>query len=162
MRIMNNNFCILGFFLLVISNLSAQESIVSGGCNATCQNGSVSYTIGQVFFNTETNENGSVQPGVQQTYEIKVFTEYDDPKDIQLECEAYPNPASDFLLLKIKDSKPEELEFKLYNNAGMLLDADVVDKNEMRINMRPYFPATYYLKLLKQNKEIKVFKIIKK
>jgi hypothetical protein len=103
-----------------------------------------------------------MQQGVQQTYEIKVFTEHEVSKGIQLECIVYPNPSSDFLVLKMIDFKVEKLEYKLYNNAGILLDGDVVDKNEMCINMREYLPATYFLKVIQHNKEIKVFKIIKK
>lgn len=155
-------FCFWVFFLLRVFGLSAQEAIISVGNNASSLGGSVSFSVGQVFFNTDTYENASVQQGVQQTYEIKVFTEREVSKGIQLECVVYPNPTSDFLVLKMIDFKVEELEYKLYNNAGMLLDSDVVDKNEMCINMRIYFPATYFLKIIQHNQEIKVFKIIKK
>ena len=54
--------------------LQGQETIPTTGGSATGIGGSVSYTIGQVAFNTfrGTAATGSVVQGVQQPYEISI------------------------------------------------------------------------------------------
>ena len=56
--------------LLCAGLTQAQESVNSTGGNATGSGGTVSYTIGQVGYTTNTGSNGSVAQGVQQAYEI--------------------------------------------------------------------------------------------
>lgn len=45
--------------------LQAQQVVTTSGGNASGSGGSVSYTIGQIVYTTNTNSNGSVAKGVQ-------------------------------------------------------------------------------------------------
>ena len=152
---------ILMFSVISLSCISllAQQTVSSGGGNAT-GNGTVSYTVGQVIYTTNTNI-GSVTQGVQQPYEVSVITGLKESKDISLEIVVYPNPAKDFIKLKIENFEVENLKFQMYDINGSLLQDNEVIGRETNISMQDLFPATYFLRIVQGNKEIRTFKIIK-
>jgi hypothetical protein len=152
-------------FGLGLTGLHAQEAIPASGGNASGSGGSASYSIGQMVFTTNTGTNGSVAQGVQQPFEISVVTSIDEAKDITLQCTAYPNPATDLLTLKIDASiklSIQLISYQLFDVSGKLLESKKVEGSETRIAMSSLVPATYFLKVIQNNKEIKTFKIIKK
>ena len=67
---------LIAVLLLVIglTRLQAQETIPAIGGNASGSGGSVSYSVGQAVYTTNTGTNGSVPQGVQQPFEISVET----------------------------------------------------------------------------------------
>jgi hypothetical protein len=151
------SFCIFG----LVTMLQAQNAIPATGGNATGSGGSVSYTIGQVVYTTNSGTNGSAVQGVQQPYEISIVTGIEEAKDISLEIVVYPNPAEDFIKLKIKNYEFQNLRYQLYNVNGSLLQDNKVEGNETDITLQTLVPATYFLKVTDNNKVVKTFKIIK-
>lgn len=141
--------------------LHAQEVITTTGGNASGSGGSVSYTIGQIVYSSNTGSNGSVSQGVQQPFEISVISGLDEGEGINLTCSAYPNPTTDFLTLKVGVIKTENLAYQLYDIGGKLLVSNKVEGNETTICMSNLVQSVYFLKLTNNNKEIKTFKIIK-
>jgi len=77
--------------------LQAQVTIPASGGNATGSGGTVSYTVGQIQYNTYSGTNGTVSQGVQQPYEISVVTAIKNTGEITLECIVYPNPTRGLL-----------------------------------------------------------------
>jgi hypothetical protein len=149
---------LLGFLL---TGIQAQEaSIVTGG-NASGSGGSVSYSVGQVVYNTNTGLNGSVAQGVQQPYEISDITGIEETKGITLQCTVYPNPTIDFLTLKVENYTTIGLTYQLYDVNGKLIESQKIAGNEASIVMSNLLPSTYFLKVTENNKEVKTFKIIK-
>jgi len=146
---------------LGLTGLQAQESTNSTGGNASGSGGTASYTVGQVVYTTQTGSNGTVAQGVQQPYEISVVSGIEDAKYIQLECSAYPNPATDYLILKVENSDYENLTYQLYNLSGKLLTNEKLKENEAIITMVDFAQGIYFLKVTDNQKEIKTFKIIK-
>ncbi|NPA44847.1 MAG: T9SS type A sorting domain-containing protein [Chlorobi bacterium] len=142
--------------------IHAQEAITTGGGSASGDGGAVSYTIGQVFYNTATGSSGSVIEGVQQPYEIVVETGIEDAKDIDLGLSAYPNPTVDVLTLSVQNYESDKLSYQLFDIAGRLVVGDKVSSNLALINMSGYKPGVYILKVVDNNELIKTFKIIKK
>jgi len=61
----------------------------------------VSYAIRQVVYTINTGTNGSAAQGVQQPYEISVVTAIEEVMDISIEMVVFPNPATDFVKLRI-------------------------------------------------------------
>lgn len=154
--------CIL--FVYGTLGIKAQNNIVSSGGEATGTGGSVSYSAGQIFYTTNTGLNGSVAQGVQQPYEISVITAIEDAGDINLVCTAYPNPASDFLTLKVDASTTlgnQSMVYHLFDMNGKLLEGKNITVTETYISIGNLASATYFLKVIQGNKEVKTFKIIK-
>ena len=112
----------VAFLLWVgLSGLQAQQAILSASSNATGNDGSVSYSVGQVAFIEKLGATGTITEGVQQPYEI-LFMEGIDPKTgIRLECMVYPNPANAYVKLKIIDRNILPSNCQLNNMNGMLL-----------------------------------------
>ena len=153
---------VLFIFTLSLSAIQAQEAITATGGKASGGGASVTYSIGQVVYTTNTGTNGfSVAQGVQQPYEISVVTSVGQTKGINLECWAYPNPVTDILRLKVEREKIEGLSFQLFDINGKMIVSKKLTAKETTINMGNLLPATYYLKVTDNKREIKIFKIIK-
>ena len=73
----------------------------------------------------------------------------------------YPNPATDFIKLNIKNYEVQNLRYQLYDINGSLLQDNKIVGDETNIVMSNYVSATYFLKVTDNNKLIKTFKIIK-
>lgn len=153
-------------FILVLSfsiaGIQAQESITSSGGEATGDGGTVSYTVGQVAYRTHTGTSGSVSEGVQQPYEISVIIGVEET-GINLNISAFPNPTTDYLILKITDDAIRETEFAitLYDLNGRVIKQQNILSNETTIEMASLKAAIYILKVDNGNQEVKTFKIIK-
>jgi hypothetical protein len=142
--------------------VNAQETIPASGGNASGNGGSVSYSVGQVVFSTNTGTSGSEAQGVQQPYEISIVTGNEQFKSINLTCSAFPNPTTDFLTLKIEGEIQPHFIASLVDLNGKILLAKKVVSAETIFPMGIFVPATYFLKIDTNNQEIKSFKIIKK
>ncbi|MGD9930370.1 MAG: T9SS type A sorting domain-containing protein [Mangrovibacterium sp.] len=147
---------------LGLTGLQAQESVNATGNNASGSGGSASYSVGQVAYQTNTGTNGSVAEGVQQPYEISVVTGLEEATGINLTVSAYPNPAADHLQLKVESEMLKDLSFQLYDMNGNLLQGEKITGNQTSIVMSNLVPATYFVTVTQENKEVKTFKVIKK
>ena len=151
---------ILLFFGL--SKLQAQEATTTAGGEASASGGYASYTVGQVVYTTKTGTNGnSVIEGVQQPYEISVVTGITEAKDINLSVSAYPNPTSNYLTVKVENYETANLQYMIFDINGKLLQTVKATGTETKIETNNLVPANYFVKVLDDKKEIKVFKIIK-
>ena len=115
-----------------------------------------------MVYTTNTGTNGSIAQGVQQPFEISVVTGLEEAKGINLIVSAYPNPTTDHLTVKVDNYQDSNLSFQIYDMNGKLLEIKKITGNETSIVMSTLIPATYFLKVIQNNKEVKVFKIIKK
>ena len=146
---------------LGLTGLQAHTSINATGGNASGSGGSASYSVGQVVYTTNTRTNGSVAQGVQQPFEISVVTAIEEAKGINLSVSAYPNPTTDYLTLEVKEFELSNMSFQLYDMSGKLLQNEKITGNQTSIVMSNLVPATYFVKVIQDNKEVKTFKIIK-
>jgi len=147
---------------LGLIGLQAQEVIPASGGKAIGTGGSVSYSVGQMVYTTNTGTNNySIAEGVQQPYEISIVAGIEQAKGINLKCLAYPNPTTDFIILKVENFNNENLIYLLFDIKGNLIERKKFTGNEIHIMMGMLVPANYFLKILSNKKVIKTFKIIK-
>lgn len=155
-------FILWVLLLLGISlNGQSQEVIPASGGEASGSGGSASYSAGQVVYTTDIGTSGSVTKGVQQPYEISVITGIKEAGGITLQISTYPNPATTSLTLKVANYGTENLAYQLFDLNGRLVSSGQTEASETVIDMNTLVPATYFLKVMDRNKEIKTFKIIK-
>jgi hypothetical protein len=144
---------------ICICRTNAQQSFNSGGGDAQAVSGSVSFSIGETVYTSYQNNQLHVSEGVQQAYRITATTgigiDY-----IRLEVSAYPNPATDFLMLQF-DKLPENGSFQLTDIQGKVLRFSKVSGETMRIDMQSYASGIYFLSASQGNTILKTFKIIK-
>ena len=148
----------VAFLLLGLVGLHAQESPTATGGEATGVGGTVSYSLGQVVYTTNTGSNGSVEQGVQQPYEISATVGINE-SSISLEMSVYPNPTTNYLTLKVEITK--NLSYQLFDMQGKVIVSKKITDNTTTVVMENLPTATYLLKVTDSNKTVKTFKIIK-
>jgi len=155
---------VIGTLCLTCYGLSvqAQNTIPATGGNASGSGGTVSYTIGQITYQTLTGTTGTVAEGVQQPFEISVVTAIENTEGIKLEYRVYPNPTSGLVKLIITPFEKDNYRYRLFNINGILLQDQMLEGEETDISLQAYSYSMYFLKVIRNNQEIKVFKIIKK
>lgn len=149
-------------FGLGLASLHAQEALLAAGGNALGSGGSVSYSVGQVFYAINLGVNGSVEQGVQQPYEISFVPEKADSSRANIICSVFPNPVTDHLTLTVENYEGTGLSYKLYNGFGQQIDENDITNNQVSVKMGWLAPAIYLLKITIRGQEIKTFKIIKR
>jgi hypothetical protein len=145
---------------LGLTGLQAQESINATGGNASGSGGTVTYSVGQVVYTTNSNASGTVSQGVQQPYEIYTIGINETKFNISLSL--FPNPTEHNLSLQINNYNNEKLSYQLFDLQGKLLSTGQVTTQLTQINTASLPPATYFINIVNQeNKKAQSFKIIK-
>lgn len=161
-----HKYLLVQIFLLILFGidlnvLKAQDAISASGGSALGNEGTVSFTIGQVVCSTHKGTMGSLAEGVQQPYEISIETGIINTSNISLEISAFPNPTDDYLILKIDDFQNYKLSFQLFDIKGQKRFSSIIKSNEITINVSDYPPGTYYIKVINYDIAVKVFKVVK-
>ncbi len=155
-------FSVIFIIGLRLTGLQAQELIQASGGEASGSEGSTSYSIGQVFYKANIGtDTYSIIEGVQQPYEISIVSVIEQTKGINLNCLVYPNPTSDFLILKAANFENENLCYNLLDIKGNLIERGSITDGEVNIKMEILVPAIYFIKVIQETNEIITFKIIK-
>jgi len=150
-----------------LSGLHAQMAIPVSGGMGYGYGGSVSYTVGQIIYTTNTETTGSVSGGIQQPYEISTESGSELAVGISLQCSVYPIPVDNILTLLVHYFIDEDITCRLYDSNSQLLLTQKVEKKETLIILTNLPSTTYYL-IVEQKKQkssphvLKTFKIIKK
>jgi hypothetical protein len=140
----------------------AQQAIIATGGNASGSGGTISYSVGQVSYNRLTGTGVFIIEGVQQPYEISVVTSIESTEGITLACTVYPNPVAGFLHLVTGPTNSDKLFYRLFDMNGVLLLENRVENSDTEIFIGNFPASIYFLKVIKNNSEIKVFKIVKR
>jgi hypothetical protein len=147
---------------LCLTIVQGQSTIPATGGNATGSGGSVSYTVGQITYQTLSGTSGTVAQGVQQPYEISIVTAIENTEGITLEYKVYPNPTRGLITLTIKPFDDENFRYRLFDLNGILLQDKKIESEETEISLESFSSSMYFLKVIKDNMEVKIFKIIKR
>ena len=113
-------------------DVSAQQTANTSGKNVSQNNTSVSYSIGEVYYNTTLNSNSVITQGIQQPYEIYLISGIGNEKDVML-ITAFPNPTSTVLKLLIQDIKLDGLNYKLYDLLGKEILSGDITSNQTEV-----------------------------
>ena len=151
--------------ILPMLQIGAQESAATAGGTASSSSGSVSYTVGQVVYTTNSSTGGTVSQGIQYPYTISVVTELPEGEGIELKLTIYPNPVKDFLILEVPETALKQLSYYLIDGQGGVVSNQDISEVKTTISMLNIASGTYYLKVISsknsQETNIKTFKIIK-
>lgn len=142
------------------------ETIITSGKNATGSSGTVSYSIGQVFY---------TYFGLQSVYNVAQGIQHQEtrntqtlgtPENIESKTEIFifPNPTADFVNINMKGVELENGQFfyQLYDIQGRLIKHSIINQTETQISLYNLSSSIYILQVHIDNKVLKIFKIIKK
>lgn len=152
---------LIGLFCFFSLTLKAQTTLNVSGAVVSNNSNSITYSVGQVFLQTEKNDSYILTEGVLQIYEV---FEVDIPTSTldlekELEMNAFPNPVSHFLTLKTPSS--ESLSVSLHNLQGKELYKIDQFKYTTRLPLEDQPTGIYLVQVYHEATIVKTFKIIK-
>jgi hypothetical protein len=140
---------------LISQNLIAQQSLNSSGTLIKSNFGSVSVSIGEVFYLSKVSTY-SISEGIQHGILInKILT------NSNIHVLVYPNPTNDLIFFKVENYNFQDLSYQLYNALGFELLNGRITGTASYISIKQFPDAVYYLKLYRSKKEFVTYKIIK-
>ena len=154
---------ILILFCVLMTGIGAfaQSAVTTSGGEASGNSGNLSYSIGQTFCSTNVGTTGQINEGVQQPYEIYDITDVQSAISEVISLSAFPNPTSDYLTLHIESDEIEGFDYAMYDISGKEILQKRITSSETSLNMNSLPSATYFVRVAKQNREVKTFKILK-
>lgn len=157
----NYSFSTLSLLLLIgFSGMyEAQQVVVTAGNSLQSANGSVSYSVGQIFYQLQSTASGKVNPGVQQPYEI--FALATNENHIKNNILVYPNPVKDFLTVDFNSEKLIKARYQLFDGTGRIINQGDLKNLKNDINTSTLSAGLYMLTILSEGNNVKTFKIIK-
>lgn len=151
----------LSLFLVSFSiQVSGQETLNTGGTNMSGTAGNVTASLGQIFYETTPSSAGNITTGVQQPYEITATLGV-DITEISLNLTIFPNPTADILNLKMGFKDYNKYRYDIFDSSGKLLASQPILQAQTQIIMSSYPASIYLLKVSKEGKTIKIFKVLK-
>lgn len=149
---MKNSLLISFIFCLSFSGFSqyqVHQLISSSGGFYENTDFSVSWSVGEIVTETLSNENTILTQGFQQSFSDPVSIK-DDKNNIDGSyLKIYPNPAHNFLTIRIKTAEGENYpnQYQLYNSSGKRIHSSEIEFPETIIDVQTYMSGIYILKL---------------
>ncbi len=136
-------------------NLKAQRNVLSSGGDLKSNHGSVSVSIGEIFY-TSKGLSYNMTEGLQHGFVINPIY-----KRASLHISIYPNPTSDLVFFKVENLNFLNLSYILYDVTGKtIMKGQIIDTKSF-ISLKELASQTYILLCLRGTIEQNVFKIIK-
>ncbi len=152
------------YFLSLFFSLSGfcQQAVSASGGNAVASSGSVSYTIGQIDFESASSSNGKISQGVQQPFEVFVVLS-NNTFSYTFAGTLAPNPAQETTVLSIGDdfTSFNNMNFDLTDITGKVLRKGTINSKQTNIDVATLAEACYFLNIYDNGKQIKTFKLLK-
>jgi hypothetical protein len=148
------------FMLLALRGLiCAQESFnASGGVNCGV-GGTVSFSVGQLVYTTESGRSGNITQGIQRPYRVSLVENKPQIK-LVFESVAYPNPTTDDLFLHINVN--EKLVYQLVDLNGKAIADGKLTYPISYIPMQSVSAGMYLLQIFDSNPNpVQTLQIIK-
>jgi len=147
-------------FLLIASFVTnSQQKLLSSGGSAV-GSGSLNYSVGQMFFSSNSANSGSVSESIHQAIELFSLSAA-DKSIVFIKAKTYPNPTKNKITLALKDNELNNLTYAVFDVNGRLLIKGKVHKEDTDIYMKNYAKGIYFLKVNQNQKQLDIFKIIK-
>ena len=136
------------------------EVIASSGEYYTSTNATLSWTIGESIIEIYSNANNILTQGFQQSsYSV---TAIEETLNSNYRINAYPNPASDFIIIDVQSEEQSVLHVELIDIQGRSIYNQIIKGNNKQIDLRPLGNSIYLLKIsTDKGKHLKTYKIQK-
>ena len=145
--------------MAILSNGAlGQKGPVSSGGLAQGSSGTVTYSIGQIDYQSFSGVNGSVHEGLQQPfefYEVGISESNSFP-----EIALFPNPATNEFTIEVSDMIGQ-LNYQLHDAKGGILKEGLLDSKRTTVEIAEFPSSAYLLNIIAPDKKFKTYKVIK-
>ena len=90
-----------------------------------------------------------------------MVTAVENTEGVTLEYKLYPNPTRGLVTLTIKPFDQNNFKYLLFDIRGVLIQDRKIESDVTEIALDTFTPSMYLLIIIRDNKEVKVFKIVK-
>jgi len=136
----------------------------ASGNDAIGSTGTVTYSIGQVFYTYIGQSIYNVAQGIQHE-EVTEKALATKPNSVEPKTEIFifPNPTTDYVSINMEghEYKNGQRSYQLYDIQGRLLKQNTINQSETQVSLTDLRASLYILQLYVDNKVLKTFKIIK-
>ena len=132
-----------------------QSSVVTSGNDIENVNGSVSCTIGSVFYHGRVQKL-TITEGLQQSYVINEI-----PSKSTLRVALFPNPTSDLVFFKVENLNYKNLSYRIYDLTGRLLSEGKIINPQSSISIQSFSSNIFIVRVFRNAVEEKSFKVVK-
>lgn len=143
--------------VLGLAKAEGQQAIPASGGNALGSGGSASFSVGLVAYTTPKAETGSLAQGVQNAWEIYTVGIFGTDPGFSV----HPNPVTNGFTLQIPVFQDEKFGYQLFDAMGRLLESERLTRLQTYISTAALPPGLYVLNVMRENRKIQSFKIIK-
>ena len=161
---MERNKLLITYFFFALPVWAQQTVPVSGG-SVTGNDGSFSFTLGQIFsksdFEPAVSVNivtASVIEGVQQPYTIDQLS-IPDISALNDKVTIYPNPTKNHIVVEFENNE-KIFKYKLFGLEGRVLQSNNI-YGKTTLNLSDYPSGSYILYIEDDNNNKSVYRIIK-
>jgi hypothetical protein len=148
-------------FFLVTGFAFSQESINTAGNDIISNNGSVSFSIGQSFYQEYTDNNYLLNQGVQQPFETLILAVEEVLTTNWIKV--FPNPASENITIFFTPLDNSHYSYTIYDLQGRYLFSNPINEQLTNINLNNISLKMFLVSIKNQdNQVVKTFKILKR
>jgi hypothetical protein len=171
LKIINLLIIVILFFSLKGNSQNTQVNtnnimgtINASGNDAFGSSGTVTYSIGQVFYTYIGQSVYNVAQGIQHEEMSQTLATKGNVVEPKTEIFIFPNPTTDFVTINMEGFEFENgpISYQLYDFQGRLLKQNTINQTETQINLNNLSASIYILTVYVNNKVLKTFKILKK
>lgn len=162
-NILNHRIIQLLFLAFTALNVKSQSGFVSTGASIIIPSkGSISYSIGEVGYVNSKSQGGSIDLGIQQSFQFSPITALPNIEyynDILI----YPNPTNGTLYIK---NLPQQLinqkyYFKILSSEGNELKSEIIKNTTTTVDLMFLTKGLYHMIIYSGNRLIKNYKFLK-
>lgn len=145
-----------------------QSFNASGNSVKNDDNQFISYSVGQPFYLSKTNNSHTLNEGLQQALLNAIYDDSNedidtDVVDANIDILLSPNPTPDIALLATKGlDLNQKNSYEIYDYNGKLLKQEAIKDKNTVINLTTLSSSIYILQVFVKEKLWKTIKIIKK
>ena len=139
-------------------------TINASGNNASGSSGTVTYSIGQVFYTYIGVSIYNVAQGIQHEELSQDLATKQNIVETKAEITIFPNPTTDYVNINLMgfDFENGPRSYQIFDYQGRLLKQNTITQAETQIDLNDLSASIYILQVYVNNKVFKTFKILKK
>lgn len=148
---------LIGVALVGNAQVVERDVVSSSGDTYSNGSGELSITIGEVVTGTVSDGTNDLTQGFHQT---KITVTNIEDHLIDLEMNVFPNPTSETVTIKLKELE-NNLSLTIYTVEGKILLNQEINALETKLNLVSFAKGAYFINVVKAEKRIKTYKILK-
>ena len=138
--------------------IRAQEAVLPGGNFHSNGTASISWSLGEAVIQTLRTTDNIITQGFQQSR--LTVTSVKEIPGLKMIISAFPNPTNSHINIKV-DGEIENLTFTVYDINGRVVMHGRVESNPTQVSFHQQSSGIYFIRMLKDNQEVKTFRIVK-